>query len=65
MASMAAWRGDFREKVKAEEAPALVETILRTWQAHRAAPDESFVAFARRHEIDALQALVDATGEAA
>lgn len=54
----------FREKVKAEEAPALVEAILRTWQAHRNAPDESFVAFARRHEIAALQALVAQTGEA-
>ncbi len=55
----------FREKVKAEEAPALVEAVLRTWQVHRAAPDESFVAFARRHEIAALQALVAETGEAA
>jgi ferredoxin-nitrite reductase len=55
----------FREKVKAEEAPALVEAILRTWQLHRAAPDESFVAFVRRHEIAALQALVAETGEAA
>ena len=54
----------FREKVKAEEAPALVEAVLRTWQVHRAAPDESFVAFARRHEIAALQALVAETGEA-
>lgn len=55
----------FREKVKAEEAPALVEALLRTWQTHRAAPEESFVAFARRHEIGALQALVAQTGEAA
>ena len=49
----------FREKVRAEEAPALVEAILRTWAVHRAAPDESFVAFARRHEIADLQALVE------
>ncbi|WP_420104356.1 NirA family protein [Bosea sp. (in: a-proteobacteria)] len=55
----------FREKIKAEDAPALVEAILRTWQAHRAAPDESFVAFARRHEIEALRALVDTVGDAA
>lgn len=55
----------FQEKVRAEEAPALVEAILRTWQVHRAGPDESFVAFARRHEIAALQALVAETGEAA
>jgi ferredoxin-nitrite reductase len=56
---------EFRTNVKAEEAPALVEAILRTWQTHRAAPDESFVAFARRHEIAALQALVTQTGDAA
>jgi ferredoxin-nitrite reductase len=55
----------FRSNVKAEEAPALVEAILRTWQMHRAASDESFVAFARRHEIAALQALVAQTGDAA
>jgi len=55
----------FREKVKAEEAPALVEAILRTWTTHRATPDESFVAFARRHEIADLKALVAQTGEAA
>ncbi|KUL95109.1 ferredoxin--nitrite reductase [Bosea sp. WAO] len=55
----------FREKVRAEEVPALVEAILRTWQVHRAAPNESFVAFARRHEIAALLALVAETGEAA
>jgi len=56
---------EFLTNVKAEEAPALVEAILRTWQTHRAAPDESFVAFARRHEIAALQALVAQTGDEA
>ncbi|HEV7259675.1 MAG TPA: NirA family protein [Bosea sp. (in: a-proteobacteria)] len=56
---------EFRTDVKAEDAPALVEAILRTWQEHRATPDESFVAFARRHEIGALQALVAQTGDAA
>ncbi|MGX5736083.1 NirA family protein [Bosea thiooxidans] len=56
---------EFRTNVKAEDAPALVEAILRSWQTHRAAPDESFVTFARRHEIAALQALVEQVGEAA
>ena len=56
---------DFQQNVKAEDAPALVEKVLRTWQAHRASPEESFVAFARRHEIAELKALVEATGEAA
>jgi ferredoxin-nitrite reductase len=51
----------FREKVRAEDAPALVEAILRTWAVHRATPEESFVAFARRYEIAKLQALVART----
>ncbi len=55
----------FREKVRATEAPAVVEAILQTWQAHRAAPEESFVAFARRHDIEALRALVAGTGDVA
>ena len=56
---------EFRTNVKAQDAPALVEAILRSWQTHRTTPDESFVAFARRHEIAALQALVEQIGEAA
>jgi ferredoxin-nitrite reductase len=56
---------EFRTNVKAEDAPALVAAILRSWQTHRAASDESFVAFARRHEIAALQTLVEQIGDAA
>lgn len=56
---------DFQANVRAEDTPALVEKILRVWQMHRASPDESFVAFARRHEIAALRELVDTTGDAA
>ena len=52
-------------KQVAKRIGALVEAILRSWQAHRAAPDESFVAFARRHEITALQAMVEQIGDAA
>jgi len=47
----------FRE-VKAEDAPAHVERLLKTWLAHRAAPDESFAAFTRRHDIEQLTAMV-------
>jgi ferredoxin-nitrite reductase len=43
--------------VKAQDAPATVERLLRTYLAHRASPQESFLAFTRRHEIDALKAL--------
>ena len=51
----------FRD-VKAEDAPAAVERILKVYLAHRAAPDESFLAFANRHELDALKAMVAAEG---
>lgn len=47
------------EKVVATEAPALVERLLRTWMTHRAAPDETFQAFATRHEPEALKALAE------
>ncbi|WP_336814406.1 NirA family protein [Bosea sp. MMO-172] len=56
---------EFRTNVRAEDAPVLVEAILRSWQTHRATPDESFVAFVRRHEIGDLQALVEQIGDAA
>ena len=45
--------------VTAEEAPRTVERILKAYLAHRASPDESFLAFARRHEIDALKAMAE------
>jgi ferredoxin-nitrite reductase len=43
--------------VVAEEAPRAVERILKVYLAHRASPEESFLAFARRHEIEALKAM--------
>ena len=46
--------------VKAEDAPKIVERMLKVYLAHRASPQESFLAFTRRHEIGALRALVDA-----
>jgi ferredoxin-nitrite reductase len=50
--------------VKAEDAPATIERMLKSYLAHRAAPQESFMAFTRRHEIDALKALfATETGE--
>ena len=41
--------------VKAEDAPATVERMLKAYLAHRASRDETFLAFTRRHDIDALQ----------
>ena len=43
--------------VKAQDTPQTVERILKAYVAHRASKDESFIDFARRHEIDALKTL--------
>jgi ferredoxin-nitrite reductase len=44
--------------VKAEDAPQIVERLLKTYLAHRASPQESFLAFTRRHDVDALHSLI-------
>jgi len=46
--------------VKAEIAPQTVARMLRGYLANRAAPSESFLAFTRRHEVDALRTMFDA-----
>jgi ferredoxin-nitrite reductase len=46
--------------VKAEDAPQTVERILKAYLKNRAAREESFIAFARRHEIDALKSMTEA-----
>jgi len=43
--------------VKAQDAPKTVEGLLKAYLAHRASREETFIAFARRHEIDALKAM--------
>ena len=48
--------------VKAEDAPKTVERMLKAYLAHRVSPRESFLAFTRRHEVDALRSLIE--GEA-
>src|SRR3954468_12918443 len=40
--------------VKAEDAPATIERMLKTYLAQRTSREESFQAFTRRHEIPAL-----------
>jgi ferredoxin-nitrite reductase len=49
------WKG-----IKAEDAPAKVESLLKAWQANRLVKTESFHAFANRHDNEALKALVEA-----
>jgi ferredoxin-nitrite reductase len=56
----AALARDVYRDVKADDAPRVVERILKAYLAHRAAPDESFLAFARRHDVEALKTLFDA-----
>jgi ferredoxin-nitrite reductase len=46
--------------VRAEDAPRTVERLLRAYLTHRAGPDETFLAFARRHEVAALRSLCQA-----
>jgi ferredoxin-nitrite reductase len=46
--------------VKAEEAPAAVERLLRAYLSHRTSPEETFLAFARRHDGETLRRLADA-----
>jgi ferredoxin-nitrite reductase len=43
--------------VKAEDAPPTIERMLKAYLAHRASRDETFRAFARRHDLDALKTL--------
>jgi ferredoxin-nitrite reductase len=45
--------------VKAEEAPRTIERMLKAYLAHRASADENFIAFTRRHEVDALKTMFE------
>ena len=45
--------------VKAEDAPTTIERMLRAYLHHRACEQETFAAFTRRHELDALKALFE------
>jgi ferredoxin-nitrite reductase len=42
--------------VKSEDAPKTVERMLKAYLANRASAQENFLAFTRRHDIDALKA---------
>jgi ferredoxin-nitrite reductase len=46
--------------LKAEDAPQTVERLLKAYLAHRSSSDETFLAFARRHDGEALRKLADA-----
>src|SRR6516164_1195774 len=46
--------------LKAEDAPRTVEKLLKAYLAHRTSKEESFLAFARRHDGETLRKLADA-----
>lgn len=49
----------FRD-LRAEDAPGTVERLLKAYLAHRTAPDETFLAFARRYDGATLRKLAEA-----
>jgi ferredoxin-nitrite reductase len=53
----AALARDIYRDVKAEDVPRTVERMLKGYLAHRTAPAESFMAFARRHDVEVLTGL--------
>jgi ferredoxin-nitrite reductase len=55
--SAAALGRELYRDVKAEDAPRTIERMLKGYLAHRASPEETFLAFARRYDIDALKAM--------
>ncbi len=48
----------FRD-VTAEATPRTVERIIKAYLAHRTSREETFLAFTRRHDIDALKAMTE------
>src|SRR5262245_14393433 len=46
--------------MKAQDCPDLIAQILEAYLRHRAGAEETFVAFARRHDVDALKGMIEA-----
>jgi ferredoxin-nitrite reductase len=60
----AAFGRELYRDVKADDVARSIERMLKAYLAHRASAQETFLAFSRRHEVDALRHLFDAeTGE--
>ncbi len=43
--------------VKAQDAPGIIECMLKGYLEHRASRDETFLAFSRRHEVEGLKTI--------
>jgi ferredoxin-nitrite reductase len=50
---------DLYRDVKADDAPKVVERILKAYLVNRASSGESFIAFARRHDVSALKTMAE------
>lgn len=48
---------EYASAIAFDELPPLLEKLLAAWLAHRLGPAESFFAFCRRHEVEALRDL--------
>jgi ferredoxin-nitrite reductase len=51
---------DIYRDVKAEDVPRTIERMLKGYVGNRVTPEETFLAFSRRHEVDALKQMFDA-----
>ncbi|MDI1345615.1 MAG: NirA family protein [Pseudolabrys sp.] len=51
---------DLYRDVKADDVPRTVECMLKGYLTHRAAREETFLTFSRRHEVEALKQMFDA-----
>jgi ferredoxin-nitrite reductase len=58
-AEEAAIARDLCANIKAEDAPKTVARVLRAYLNNRADADETFAAFSRRLDVDAMRRLVD------
>ncbi|MET0970839.1 MAG: NirA family protein [Tardiphaga sp.] len=47
------------QNIKSEDAPVVVERLLKAYLANRASPDETFLTFSRRHDAETLRQLAD------
>jgi ferredoxin-nitrite reductase len=46
--------------VKSEDAPVVIEKLLKAYLSNRVSPDETFLTFARRHDGETIRKLADA-----
>ncbi len=55
----AAMARDLYSDIKIEDVPSTVERLLKAYMANRTSPDETFLIFTRRLDVDALKSMCD------